>query len=240
MIDLSDHVVLVTGASRGFGHASARALAARGAHVIAVARTVGGLEALDDAIKAAGGTTPVLVPLDLTDDGGVMRMGAALYERFGRVDLWLHTAAHAPFLSRVVQATEKDLDATLALNIRAFQRLVRATDPLLRLAPGRRGLALIATEDRAGQPFWGLYAAARAAQSALTQAWAREAQADFTVAEVVPPEMATALRSRFYPNPDRQSLTTIEDAAGALVAALAERPAPGARLVLPARPTGTG
>ncbi|MEM6486826.1 MAG: SDR family NAD(P)-dependent oxidoreductase [Pseudomonadota bacterium] len=232
MPDLSGHVALVTGASRGFGFAAARAFGAAGAQVVAVARTVGGLEALDDRIKAEGGPTPVLVPLDVTDDPGVMRMGAALFERFGRLDLWLHSAAHAGFLSRVAQITDKDLDASLALDVRAFQRLVRAVDPLLRLAPERRGLALIATDDRGDQPFWGLYAAAKAAQRAMTAAWALEARAEYTVAEVVPPAMPTALRGRFYPSQDPATLATIDEAAAALMTALAARPAAGARLVL--------
>lgn len=229
--NLTNHIALVTGASRGFGFASARALAAAGAHVIAVGRTIGGLEELDDLVKKAGGTA-TLVPLDLTDDPGVMRMGAALFERFGRLDLWLHSASHAPFLSRVAAISDKDLDNTLALNVRAFQRLIRCVDPLLRLAPDRRARALIATEDRADQPFWGLYAAGKTAQSTLTRAWAEEARNDFTVAEIVPPSMPTALRGRFFPTPDREGLTTIDDAASAFLSRLAYTIAPGERIVL--------
>ncbi|MEM9780902.1 MAG: SDR family NAD(P)-dependent oxidoreductase [Pseudomonadota bacterium] len=229
--DLQDRVALVTGATRGFGFATARALAAAGAHVIAVGRTVGGLEDLDNHIKQRGGTA-TLVPLDVTDDPGLMRLGGAVYDRFGRVDLWLHTAAHAPFLSRAAMISEKDLDATLALNLRAYQRLIRCVDPLLRLAPAHRGRALIATEDRIGQPFWGLYAAAKAAQSVLTRAWAEETRAEFTVAEIVPPEMPTALRGRFYPSPERDKLATIDAAAEALLLRLSDPISPGERIVL--------
>ncbi|MEO1773430.1 MAG: SDR family oxidoreductase [Pseudomonadota bacterium] len=228
---LDNKIALVTGASRGFGFASARAMAAAGAHVVAVARTVGGLEELDDLIKAEGGSA-TLVPLDITDDGGLARMGAALYERFGRLDLWLHTAASAPHLQPVAHGTEKDLDAALAVNVRAFQRLIRCVDPLLRLAPraadGTPGArALIAADDRVGRPFWGLYAATKTAQSALVRAWAAEVREEVAVYEVVPPAMPTALRSRFYPSQDRATLTDIDSAAARLMAMLETRPEPG-------------
>ena len=229
MTDLTSKTVLVTGASRGFGFAAAKALGAAGAHVIALARTVGGLEELDDAIKAAGGEA-TLVPLDITDDAGLSRMGAAIHGRWGRVDLWLHTAVSAPPLSPVEHAPEKDFDKAHAVNVRAFLRLVRVVDPLLRLA--ERPLALVAADDRAGEKFHGPYAATKAAQSALTQAWAAEAAKRITVAEVVPPPMPTAVRARFYPGEDRARLTPIDEAARRLIARLGQPVAPGERVVL--------
>jgi NAD(P)-dependent dehydrogenase (short-subunit alcohol dehydrogenase family) len=111
--------------------------------------------------------------------------------------MWLHTAASAPPLSPAEHIAEKDLDRTLAVNVKAFQRLVRVVDPLLRL--GRDPLALIATEDRTGRPFFGTYAMAKAAQSALARAWAEEAKKEIAVAEVVPPPMPTALRAGSIP-----------------------------------------
>lgn len=227
---LDGRIALVTGASRGFGHASARAFAARGAHVVAVARTIGGLEALDDAIRADGAGAATLVPLDIGDDQGLARLGAALYERFGRLDLWLHTAAFAPFLSPLAHVTDKDLDRALATDLRAFQRLVRVLDPLLRLAPD--ATALIATDHREEAPFWGLYAGIKTAQSAMTRAWALEVREEIRVAEVVPPAMATALRSRFYPTQDPAALTSCAEAAERLCAALDAGVDPGERRVL--------
>lgn len=229
MTDLGSGIILVTGASRGFGFAAARALAGPGAHVVALARTVGGLEELDDAVRAAGGEA-TLVPLDVTDDAGLARMGAAIHGRWGRVDLWLHTAVAVPPLSPAEHIPEKDFDRALAVNVRAFQRLIRVVDPLLRLAP--RGMALVAADDRAGEKFHGGYAATKAAQSALTRAWAAEAGKWITVAEVVPPPMPTALRARFYPGEDRAGLTPTGEAAARLAARLAAPVAPGERIAL--------
>ncbi|MEM8626138.1 MAG: SDR family NAD(P)-dependent oxidoreductase [Pseudomonadota bacterium] len=223
-------MALVTGASRGFGFAAARAFGAAGAQVVAVARTMGGLEELDDRITEAGGARAVLVPLDITDDPGMQRMAQALHARFARVDLWLHTAVFGPQLEPAAHILEKDLEKALAINVKAFQRAVRMIDPLLRLAP--RGVALVAADPRTAEPFWGSYTASKAAQSAITQAWAAEAKRDYTVAEVVPPEMPTALRSKFFPGQDRQSLTSIDAAAETLMTALAQPIAPGSRITL--------
>lgn len=224
-----DRVALVTGASRGFGFAAAEALGAAGWHVVALARTVGGLEELDDRIKTAGGAA-TLVPLDITDDGGLARLGAALHGRFGRVDLWLHTAAYAPPLSPAEHVPEKALDQVLAVNLRAFQRLIRVVDPLLRLAPAAR--ALIAAEAGPVAKFHGLPAAAKAAQSALTQAWAAEATARIAVAEILPPPMPTAYRARFYPGEGREGLTPCAAVAARLLARLQAPIAPGSRVSL--------
>lgn len=228
MTDLSGQIALVTGASRGFGFAAARAFAGAGAHVCALARTQGGLEELDDAIRGAGGEA-TLIPLDIADDPGLARMGGALYERFGRLDLWLHTAVYAPPLAPVAHMGEKELDLALRTDIRPVQRLIRVIDPLLRLAPA--GRAVWAADDRAGEPFHGLYAASKAAQSALVRAWAAEAAGRITVAEVVPPPMPTAVRGRFYPGENREGLTPIATAAALLLAALPTL-APGERRVL--------
>ncbi|MEM0922259.1 MAG: SDR family oxidoreductase [Pseudomonadota bacterium] len=226
---MTEKIALVTGASRGFGFAAARALGLAGWHVVAVARTVGGLEELDDAVQTAGGQT-VLVPLDITDDPGLERMGAALHGRFGRVDLWLHTAVHAPPLSPAEHVDAKDLDKTIAVNVRAFQRLIRVVDPLLRFASAPH--ALITAEDEVGSKFFGAYRASKAAQSALTQAWAAEAAAKITVAEIIPPPMPTATRARFFPGEDRRTLTEPAEVAERLIARLDSRIAPGERILL--------
>ena len=228
MTDLQEKIALVTGASRGFGRAVAERLAARGVHVCALARTVGALEELDDRIKRSGGTA-TLIPLDITDEDGLSRMGAALHQRWGHVDIWVHTAAYAPPLSPAEHIGGKELDQALGTNIRAFQRLIRMVDPLLRLAEAP--MALIAAEGAMPAKFHGLYAMTKAAQSALTRAWAVEARGRIAVAEVVPPAMPTALRGRFYPGEDKTRLASPDDAADRLMAQLGEV-APGVRIAL--------
>ncbi len=227
---LKDRIALVTGASRGFGFACAAAMGSAGAHVLALARTVGGLEELDDKISSTGGTA-TLIPLDIRDDPGLERLGATAHGRWGRIDLWLHTAIHTAPLQPAEQIDAGELDQTIAVNIRAFQRLIRVIDPLLRLAD--RPVALIAADDAGGAKFHGTYAAAKAAQSALTRAWAAESGARITIAEVVPPPMPTALRARFHPGENRAPLCPIEDAAARLMERLREGSiASGDRLVL--------
>lgn len=227
---LDGQIALVTGASRGFGFAAAAALGAAGAHVIALGRTVGGLEDLDDRIAATGGSA-TLVPVDITDDPALARLGASIHQRWGKLDLWLHTAAHAAPLQPVEHIEAKEFDRTIAVNIRAFQRLIRVVDPLLRLA--ETPLALIASDDSAATKFHGTYAASKAAQSALTRAWATETQGRITVAEIQPPPMPTALRGRFHPGEDRTPLTSIEVAAEHFFARLkAGELAKGGRIAL--------
>jgi len=227
---LKDRIVLVTGASRGFGFACAAAMGGLGAHVLALARTVGGLEELDDKISSTGGSA-TLIPLDICDDPGLERLGATVHERWGRIDLWLHTAVHVAPLQPAEHIEARELDRTLATNIRAFQRLIRVIDPLLRLSD--HPLALIAADDAGGKKFHGAYAAAKAAQSALTRAWAAESGARITIAEVVPPPMPTALRARFHPGENRAPLCPTEDAAARLMERLsAGAIASGDRVVL--------
>lgn len=221
-----DRIALVTGASRGLGYAVARGLGAAGAHVIALARTVGGLEELDDAIRATrgteGGGSATLVPLDVTDDPGLERFGAAIHERWGRLDIWVHTAIHAPALSPVGHIDGKDFDRALAVNLRATQRLVRVLDPLLRQST--RGRAVFLTDAAGeGQRFHAAYRATKAGQIEIAAAWAREAEATpaFRVVLAAAPPMPTALRLRFYPGEPRGALTQPAAVAEALLAGLA-------------------
>ncbi len=219
MTDMTGQVALVTGASRGLGRAAALEMAKAGAHVVALARTVGALEELDDAVQAAGGQA-TLVPLDIADDPGLARMGAALFERWGRVDVWLHTAVYAPPLSPAEHIGEKELDTALKVNVRSFQRLIRAVDPLLRRA--ERGRALVAADPDVGLTFHGLYRLTKAAQSALTAAWAAEAAGKIAVGEVIPPPMPTAVRGRFYPTEAREGLTNPAEVAARMVARMSD------------------
>jgi NAD(P)-dependent dehydrogenase (short-subunit alcohol dehydrogenase family) len=220
-----DRIALVTGASRGLGFAAARALGTAGAHVVALARTVGGLEELDDAIKAAGarsGGAATLVPLDITDDPALERLGAAIHERWGRLDLWVHAAVHAPPLSPVEHIDAKELDRALAVNLRATQRLIRVLDPLLRLSD--RGRAVFLPDDAgAGQRFHATYRASKVGQIEIAAAWAREVEATraLRVVFAAPPPMPTALRARFYPGEPRHRLADPAAVAARLVAGLA-------------------
>src|SRR3954468_113861 len=136
---LADRIALITGASRGIGHATALALAKAGAHVVAIARTVGGLEELDDAIRAAGGSA-TLVPLDLKDYEAIDRLGGALNERFGKLDILVANAGALGVLSPLAHVEPKVWDDALAVNVTANWRLIRSMDALLRAAPAGRAL----------------------------------------------------------------------------------------------------
>ncbi|QPH53741.1 SDR family NAD(P)-dependent oxidoreductase [Pontivivens ytuae] len=214
---LENKIVLVTGASRGLGRAVAVAAATRGAHVVAVARTVGGLEELADVIDTLpGGVT--LVPLDLSDDPGVQRMCLAVHERWGRVDAWVHTAIYAAPLSPASHVAEKELDKSIAVNWRVTQRLVTLVEPLLKAAPA--GHAVMMDDPVAGQPHYGAYGASKAAQRALVQSWQAETrQTGPRVTLHTPAPMPTAVRARFHPGENRDTLAEVA-AEGEKVAAL--------------------
>ena len=215
----AETVALVTGASRGLGRALAEEAARRGAHVLALARTVGGLEELDDAIKAAGGQA-TLVPLDLTDDPALDRLAEAIAGRWGRLDLWLHCAVHAAPLSPTQMIDAKEIGRSIDLNIKATQRLIAVLDPLLRLAPA--GRAILMDDRHDGESFFGTYAATKAAARALWLAWAQETRRmAFHAALALPPPMPTAVRGRFFPGEDRAKLTHPREVAPRLLDALA-------------------
>jgi len=213
--DLPQTVALVTGASRGLGRALARRLGAEGAQVIAVARTVGGLEELDDDVRAAGGPSPTLVPLDLTAEEGMERLGAAIHERWGRIDLLIHAAAHAAPLSPAEHVDPKAWDRCFALNARATQRLIACAEPLLRAAPAPRAVFF---EDRWNRgPFHAAYSASKAAGEIVVRALAEEtARKPLSVRLLAPPAMATALRARFHPGEPKDALASPDAAAEAL------------------------
>ncbi|MBP7001321.1 SDR family NAD(P)-dependent oxidoreductase [Amaricoccus sp.] len=218
-----DMIALVTGASRGFGYAAAAALGAAGATVVGMARTVGGLEDLADAIEAAGGPGPVLAPLSIADEGGLARLCLAIHERWGRLDLVVHAAAHAAPLSPAHHIAAKDFDASVEVNLRGTQRLIRMVAPLLEAAPA--GVFVQVADDRAGRPFWGSYGATKAAADALAASWARETERIGPRVLLFRPEpMPTALRSRFYPAEDRSRLSPCRAEAARLLAELAAVP----------------
>ena len=219
MTPLAGQVALVTGASRGLGWALAREAARRDAHVLALARTVGALEELDDAIRAEGGAA-TLIPLDLLDHEGVARMTKAVAERWGRLDLWLHCAAQAPALSPIPQVDPKDFGKIWGPNVVATQILIGALAPLLRAAPA--GRAVLMDDLREGEAFFGAYAASKAAARALWTAWDAESRRSALRAVLaLPPPMATGIRGRFYPGEDRARLADRSAVARRLLDALA-------------------
>src|SRR5690606_24991246 len=139
---LEGQIALVTGASRGIGRAAAVALAEAGAHIVATARTQGGLEALDDALRASTGRSATLVPLDLAEGDGLDHLGLALHQRFGRVDLVVHAGAILGGLTPVGHIDPKQWDRAIATNLTATYRLIRSMEPLLRAAPAGRAIFL--------------------------------------------------------------------------------------------------
>ena len=210
-------LALVTGASRGLGFAVARELGARGWHVLAVARTTGGLEELDDAIKAAGGSA-TLAPMDITDAGAMAHLAASVLQRWGGLGLWVHTAIHAAPLAPAAHIDAKDMAKSLELNVSATAALIQLIEPLLRAADGT---ALFCDDPRAGQKFFGAYGATKAAQIALARSWQAEtARTGPRVLVETPAPMATATRARFYPGEDRTVLADPAKVAKSLLAAI--------------------
>lgn len=202
--ELTGKIVLVTGASRGIGYAAALEAARRGAHVIAVARTVGGLEDLDDEIQKLGGST-TLVPLDLRDGDAVDRLGAAIFERWGHLDGLVANAGQLGVLSPVAHIKPDDFDKVLAVNVTANYRLLRSLDLLLRQSEAGRAVFVSSSSARSARPFWGLYAASKAALDALVKSYAGEVEQTQVRTNIFYPGAArTAMRAKAMPgeNPD--------------------------------------
>lgn len=205
---MTQPIALITGASRGLGAALAEVLALQGWHVVAVARTTGGLEDLDDRIKARMGRDAgaTLAPMDVTNDDAMRHLCRSIHDRWGRVDLWVHAAIHAAQLSPAGHLDTKDWDKSIATNVRATGQLIPMVEPLLRAAPD--GTAVFFDDPRAGQKFFGAYGATKAAQIALARSWQAEGERigpRVVIAEPAP--MPTATRARFYPGEERASLT---------------------------------
>ncbi|MGB3315358.1 MAG: SDR family NAD(P)-dependent oxidoreductase [Albidovulum sp.] len=218
MTDVSQtKLALVTGASRGLGFAMAAALAEKGWHVLATARTVGGLEELDDRIQAAGGSA-TLAPMDITDDKAMAHLAGSIAERWGRLDLWVHAAIHAAPLSPAGHLDPKDFDKSVACNLRATASLIPMLEPLLRAT---QGTALFLDDPRGGEKFFASYGATKAAQIALARSWQAECEKiGPRILIETPRAMATATRARFYPGEDRTVLADIHDEATRLLACL--------------------
>jgi NAD(P)-dependent dehydrogenase (short-subunit alcohol dehydrogenase family) len=206
-LPLQDKIALVTGASRGIGRAAALALAAAGAQVVAVARTQGGLEELDDQIRATTGRAATLVPTDIGDADGLDQLGYALHQRFGRLDILVHAAGILGPLTPVAHIEPKHMDRVLAVNFTATYRLIRTTEPLMRAAPSARAIFL--TTGRVARPkaFWGPYGATKAAVENLVRTWADELeQTEVRAVLLDPGAMRTRMRAEAMPGEDPQTL----------------------------------
>ncbi len=204
---LAGRLALVTGASRGLGAAAALAFAREGAHVVAVARTVGGLEELDDRIRAAGGEA-TLVPLDVTDGPGIDRLGQAIYERFGRLDVLLGNAAILGVLSPIGHIDPEMFEKVMAVNVTANWRLIRSLDPLLRRSDAGRAIFVTSGVSRRAVPYWGAYAASKAALDMLATTYAAEvAHTKVRVNLYNPGPMRTRMRAQAFPGePEEQQV----------------------------------
>lgn len=204
-LPLKDRIALVVGASRGIGYESALALAKAGTHVIATARTQGALEELDDAIYAATGQHATLIPFDLVDGGAIDRMGGALYERFGKLDIWVNAAATmgAEGLTPVSNADPRGFAKVEKTNFTAVYRMIRSLEPLLKASSAARVIHLTTSVATVPRAFWGAYAATKAGAEALMKCWADEIESmPIRVAILDPGRMRTQLRAQAYPGED--------------------------------------
>ncbi len=215
--DFEGRVALVTGASRGIGYQIAKQLGERGAHVIALARTVGGLEELDDEIKAAGGQT-TLVPLDLTDFDALDRLGAAIFERWKKLDILIGNAGMLGVLSPIGHIGPKDFDKVMAVNVTANWRLIRSLDPLLRQSDAGRALFLTSHQAQTCTAFWGLQSISKAAVESMARTWAHESlKTAMKINLADPGPTRTGLRAKAMPGEAPENLPSPELVAGELL-----------------------
>jgi len=214
---LEGKVALVTGASRGIGYAIAKMLAEQGAHIIAVARTVGGLEELDDEIQALG-SSATLVPLDLKDYDGIDRMGKAIFDRFDHLDILVGNAGILGVLSPLGHIEPKTFENLLAVNVTANWRLIRSLDPLLKRAENGRAVFLSSASARKSLAYWGGYATSKAALEALVKTYATECRSSNVRVNLLSPgPVATPLRAKIMPGEDPKTITKPVDIAKAML-----------------------
>lgn len=210
---LEGRVALITGASRGIGAAVAEAYAREGAHLILVARTVGGLEETDDRVKAAGGTA-TLVPMDITDTAAMGRLGASILERWGKLDILVANHGVLGALMPIHQYDPKIWDEVMTVNLKACHNLIRVMDPLLRASDSGRSIFLTSGAAVGERPFWGAYAVSKAALEAMIRAYAAETRGfSMRVNMVNPGATRTGMRAAAFPGEDPMTLKTPEDIA---------------------------
>jgi len=208
---MEGRIALVTGASRGIGRAAALALAQAGAHVILVARTVGGLEEADDEIQKFGGTA-TLVPMNLRDSDAIDRLGASIYERWGRLDAFLGNAGVLGQLTPLAHLEPKTFQEVMEVNVTANWRLIRSLDPVLRQSDAGRVLFVTSGAARKHTPFWGAYAVSKAALESLALTYAAECETSKIKVNLLNPgPMRTAMRRKAMPGEDPSLLPAPED-----------------------------
>lgn len=210
-IDLTGRIALVTGASRGIGYFIAKQMAAAGAHVVAVARTVGGLEELDDEIKAENAKTgkgaATLVPLDLADMAGIDRLGGAIHERWGKLDILVANAGVLGVIAPIGHVEAKIFEKVMTINVTSTWRLIRSVDPLLRFSDAGRAILLSAGSAHTARPFWAPYAASKAAIETLARSWANETiSLPLRINSVDPGATRTAMRAQAAPGENPETL----------------------------------
>jgi NAD(P)-dependent dehydrogenase (short-subunit alcohol dehydrogenase family) len=215
--DLAGRVVLITGASRGIGYAAAKEAAGRGAHVVAVARTVGGLEELDDEIQALGSSS-TLVPLDLADSEAIDRIGSAIFERWGHLDGLIGNAGLLGTITPVPHIAPDEFDSVFTINVTANYRLLRSMDLLLRQSDAGRAVFVSSGAADKCMPYWGLYSASKAALNAMVKTYAGEmANTAVKVNAFNPGPTRTQMRAKAMPGEDPATLPTPADVAPVLV-----------------------
>jgi NAD(P)-dependent dehydrogenase (short-subunit alcohol dehydrogenase family) len=211
---LSGNIAVVTGASRGIGAAVAKLLASQGAHVVLIARTVGGLEEIDDEIRAAGGSA-TLVPLDLNELDRIDPLGPQLFQRFGRVDILVGNAGLLGTLGPLSHHDTKLWDQVMRVNVTANWRLIRTLEPLLRRAEAGRAVFVTSGAATAAHAYWGAYATSKAALDMMVKTWAAElVETKVRVNLLSPGAVRTAMRAHAFPGEDPNTLATPETIAG--------------------------
>src|SRR6202023_652251 len=216
-LNLTTRIAVVTGASRGIGFATARALAKAGAHIVAIARKQGGLEELDDEIRKEGGSA-TLVPLSMTDSDGLARLGAALHERHGKIDILVGNAGVAGPSSPLSHIDLKPWNDVIAVNLTANFQLIRCMEPLLRKSNAGRSVFITAGSAQRAPGYRGPYAASKAALETLVRVWAAEtASTPIRVNLFSPGPIRTRMRAVVFPGEDLMTLDTPEQAAELIV-----------------------
>ena len=212
---MSKPVALITGASRGLGAGLAQTLSSTH-HIIAVSRTIGALEALDDQIKKSGGSS-TLAPVDLTDENAVAQLCRSIFERWGKVRLWAHTAIHAAPLGPVMTIDNKDWEKSVTNNVTALAKLIPMVSPLLE----QDSKAIFFEDSTIMKKFSSIYGATKSAQMHLVKTWQYECKLTGPQIYILQPNpMPTAVRARFYPGENRKNLQSVEIEAKRLVSLL--------------------
>lgn len=213
---LEGRIALITGASRGIGAAVAKRFAAEGAQLLLMARTVGGLEELDDEIRKAGGKQPVLIPHDLKNFDGLDQLGASLNERYGKLDILVGNAGALGAITPIGHIKPDNWQDVFDINVTANYRLIRSLDPLLKQSDA--GRAIFVTTGNTPRAYWGLYKASKAALDSLVQTYAAENQKTNVCANLISPgPIRTAMREKAFPGEDPMTLRAPEEITDAFV-----------------------